>query len=137
MIWPEPVSPLSTLDLLRQPEIRNPWMAVPIEQDVARFEVTMDHAAAVSVLNRLSHLTISAPPPAAAADPRLDCAQGSALDKAHGEIMLAVVLANFKDPHDPRMVEVGGGFSLEVKSLDFDCRRRAARPGSSSRRQPD
>ena len=40
------------------------------------------------------------------------------LDEAHREIMLAVVLADLEDRHDPRMVEVGGGLGLGVEAFD-------------------
>ena len=41
-----------------------------------------------------------------------------ALDEAHREIMLALVLADLVDRHDARMVEVGGGLGLGVEPLD-------------------
>ena len=34
------------------------------------------------------------------------------------EIMLALVLADLEDRHDPRMVEVGGRLGLGVEALD-------------------
>ena len=47
-------------------------------------------------------------------------ALGEALpfDETHREIMLAFVLANLEDRHDPRMVQVGGRLGLGMESLD-------------------
>ena len=53
MIWPEPVSPLSPCDLLGQAEVGDPRVAVPVEQDVGRLEVAVDHAVLVGVLDGL------------------------------------------------------------------------------------
>ncbi len=101
--------PAVELQILHQTEIRDPWVAVPIQEDVARFQVTMDHTPAVSVLNRLSHLGHQRGCIARRQGPLgQTLREALALDKGHGEIMLAVVLADLKDPHNPRMVEVGG-----------------------------
>ena len=43
-----------------------------------------------------------------------------ALDEAHGEIMLPLVLAHLEDRHDPRMIEVGRRLGLGVEPLDVD-----------------
>ena len=57
--------------------------------------------------------------------------QALALDEAHAEIMLALVLADLVDRHDAGMVEVGGRLGLEVEPLDVGLGRRAGPRGSS------
>ena len=60
MIWPDPVSPLSPLDFLRQPEVGHSRVAALVEQDVGRLHVAVNHAALVGILDRLGTFTISA-----------------------------------------------------------------------------
>jgi hypothetical protein len=42
--------------------------------------------------------------------------QRCALDVAHGVIVLAVVLADFEDGHDMRVVQIGGSLGLGVEA---------------------
>ena len=53
--------------------------------------------------------------------------QTLALDKAHAEVMLALVLANLEDGDNAGMVQVGGGLGLEVEALDLGLARQVAR----------
>ena len=53
MIWPEPVKPAVALELLRQPEVGDPGVAVRVQQDVGRLEVAVDHAVLVGVFDGL------------------------------------------------------------------------------------
>ena len=52
------------------------------------------------------------------------CGQAAALDEAHAEVVLALVLADLVDGDDARMVEVGGGLGLDVEPLARRPRRR-------------
>src|SRR5262245_2299484 len=42
--------------------------------------------------------------------------KGAALDEAHGVVLPALVLADFVDRHDVRMIQVGGGFRLRPEA---------------------
>ena len=112
--------PAVALDLLGQPEVGDPGIAVPIEQDVPRLEVAVDHAAPVGILDRLGDRRPSAPAasrggsgPSASRWARL-----SPSTKPMREIMLALVLADLEDRHDARMVEVGRRLGLDVEAAD-------------------
>ena len=41
-----------------------------------------------------------------------------ALDEAHAEVVLALVLADLEDRHDAGVVEIAGGLGLEVEPQD-------------------
>ncbi len=47
--------PAVALDLLRQPEVGDPRVALLVEQDVARLQVAVNHAALVGILDRVGH----------------------------------------------------------------------------------
>ncbi len=81
----------------------------------------MDHAPAVSVLNRLGDLGHQRSRLARRQGPLGQTSREAlALDEGHGEIMLSLVLADLKDRNNPRVVEAGGGFRFGVEAFDVD-----------------
>ncbi len=55
--------------------------------------------------------------------------QIAAVDELHAEIVLALVFADLVDWHDVGMVEVGGGFGFEAKTLEVGGRGQT--PGAN------
>ncbi len=105
------------LNLLGQAEVGDSRVSVPVEQDIGRLEVAVNDPALVGVAdgigdacNQLGRLAGRQWP----AGERLG--KALALNEAHGEVVLASVLADFVDRHDPGMVQVGGRlrFNLEA-----------------------
>jgi len=62
--------------------------------------------------------------------------QTLALDELHAEILLALVLADFVDGHDVRMVELAGGLGLVMKADDLGLAGQFARADELERDQP-
>jgi hypothetical protein len=79
----------------------------------------MNHTALVGILDRLGDLDHQCRG-LARRQRSLGQALGEALpfDEAHREIMLTLVLADLINWHDAWMVEVGGGFGLDVEPPD-------------------
>ena len=107
------------MDLLGQAEVGDLRVAVPVEQDVRWFQVTVDHSVPVGVLDGLGD--------AANQFGRLWGTQrsfgqalGEALsfDETHRKVVLALVLSDLDDRHDSGMVKVGGGLGLSVETYD-------------------
>ena len=107
------------LELLRQPEVGDPRVAFLVEQDVARLEVAVDHAALVGIVDRVGHRGHQRGRLAGRQRPvGQPLRQALALDEAHREVVLALVLADLVDRHDARVVEVGRRLGLGVEPLD-------------------
>ena len=103
-----------------------------VEQDVVRLEVAMDDASIMGVLDRLGDLLHQRRRLARGQRSVGDLLrQAGALDEAHAEIVLVVVLTGLVDRHDRRVLEPGGGLGLQAEPLDVRLVWRAARPGSS------
>ncbi len=111
--------------LLGQPKIAHLGLAVFIQQHVGRLQIAMHDAVLVGISDGLGDLLDkggSFPGPhGPILDPRR---QGAAFDKAHREKVLALVLADFEDRHDPGMVELGRGFRLGFKPQHLFFRRK-------------
>ena len=70
--------PAVGLQLLGQPEVGDPRVAVLVEQNIGRLQVAVDHAALVGVLDGLAHLRPSVRRPrGAGAAPRPGAGKGS------------------------------------------------------------
>ena len=119
MTWPRAGQPAVRLDPLGQAEVGDLRLALPVEQDVGRLEVAVDDAALVGVVDGLGHLGHQ--PGRLARRQRAVgglLGQAAALDEAHAEVVLALVLADLVDRHDVGVVEVGGRLGLDVEPLD-------------------
>ena len=107
------------LELLRQPEVGDPRVAVLVEQDVARLEVAVNHAALVGIVDRFGNRGHQrgrlAGRKRSVGQP---LGQALALDEAHREVVLALVLADLEDRDDPGVIEIGRGLGLGVEALD-------------------
>ncbi len=79
----------------------------------------MDDAPVVGVLDRLGHLARQRGRLARGQWTAGDfLGQARALDEAHAEVVLVLVLADLVDRYDPRVIEPGGGLGLQVKPPD-------------------
>ncbi len=107
------------LQLLRQTEISDARIAVPVEQDVGRLQVTVDHAAPVGILDGVGNAP-SQPGGLSGRQRSVGQALGEAMsvDKTHRKVMLPLVLSHLENRDDPRMVKVGGSLGLGVEALD-------------------
>ena len=63
--------------------------------------------------------------------------EAAAVDKAHREIMLPLVLADLEDRHDARMIEIGRGLGFRMESLDVGRRGQLARENHLHRDDAD
>ena len=119
MIWPEPVSPLSPSSFFASPKSVTRGLPALVEEDVGRLEVAVDHAVPMGILDRLGDLHQQRGGLAWRQRSVGDLLrQALPLDEAHREIMLALVLADLEDRHDPRMIEVGRRLGLGMEAPD-------------------
>ena len=113
------------LDALGQSEIRDEGnqllegrIGPPGKEDVGRLQVAVEDPALMDVVNgpcdrrhqpcRGARISLEA----------LDLrGQVAAVDELHAEVVVAVVLTDFVDRHDVRVVEVRGGLGLEPEAL--------------------
>src|SRR6266566_3654553 len=92
--------------------------AVCIQQNVSRFDVSMQNAVFMCVMDRASYLRDELRRLANRHRPTTDhFVQLSAFDKLHAEIALTIPLAYFVDGNDAGMVETGGSFRFAAKAL--------------------
>ena len=88
------------------------------KEDVGRLQVAVEDAALVGVVDgpcdRRHQPCRGARISAESLDLR---GQVAAVDELHAEVVVAVVLADFVDRHDVRVVEVRGGLGLEPEAL--------------------
>src|SRR5437867_374121 len=103
----------TTLNLLRQTEVRHLRLAMAIEQHVARLQIAMYHASLMRECNRRSNLLHilgrNARRERSLAQLRH---QAAAVDQRHREIVQATLLADLINWHDPWVIEVCGCFGL-------------------------
>jgi hypothetical protein len=94
------------------------WFAFYIEQDISRFDVSMQDAVFVRVMNGASYLCNELR--------RLPCRHRvtadyfiklTAFDEFHAEIAGTLALAYFVDGNNARMIEAGGSFCFPTKAL--------------------
>ena len=118
-IWPVPVSSESAFICLARPKSVTFGCPFAIEQHVGGFEVAVDNSLPMRVFDRLGHLFHQLGCLArwqGTADNLLR--QALAFNEGHREIMLTVVLADFEDRDDPRMVEFGRRLGLGIEPFD-------------------
>ena len=119
-----------------------------IEQNVRGLDVPMQHAPLMRVMHRPSyrcHQTHHPPLPTLhpstlqrsdALTFPIQVRQRAALHQLHAEIVLALVLADFVDRNDIRMIEIGGRFGFGAETLDFNSRGQLARANHLQRNGP-
>src|SRR5687767_15368956 len=93
-----------------------------IDNNVGRFEVAVQDAAFVRIIDRFSNdldVANRAAEPVAVAQfaIRVDPGETLALNKIHGEERLAVVRAYFVDGNDVRVLQTGSGRRFSAKTL--------------------
>ena len=105
---------------LGQSEIGNARLAGVVQEDVRGFEVAVQHALAVRVVDGLGDLLDQY---ACLARGQWAIAhqlgQSLALDVIHREEGIALVLAHFVDGDDVGMLQARGGFGLRAKARYF------------------
>ena len=106
-----------------QSKVRHFWFTRNIHQDVGGFQVSVNDAFLMCIRNGFGNLS----------DDRR-CVYGRqwavfdsigqtvAFDKSHREIVLAVVFADFKDRHDPRMIQIRRRFRFRIEAFDIFLR---------------
>src|SRR5438552_10025926 len=96
-----------------------------IQQNVSRFDVTMQNSMFVRVMDRSRHLgdEFHRAPNRHRLAPS-DFIELSAFDKFHAEVARAIALAYFVNGDNAWMIETGGGFGFPAKALQM----RFARP---------
>jgi len=100
-------------------EIGEVRLALDIEKDVARLEISMEHAALVSEMDGTGNDGQQAG--GARGGHRFATersAERGAVDKGHAEIMLAGLFADFVNANDVGMIETGSGFGLGFEAAD-------------------
>ena len=110
-----------------QAEITYERFPVFTQEDVGRFEIAMENAALVGVVNRTRDFLHRAHGLFEIAAELLcvftECSLG---DEGHAEKVLAVVFSNFVDRKDVGMVELGGGKGFGAKASEFCFSREPA-----------
>src|SRR5213592_385571 len=104
---------------LRQTEIADQWLASIIEQNVSRFDIAMEHSAAVSVFDSTRDLChqLHALPGFIAERGRV-LAQTSFLGELHAEKRQAVLaFAHFINRKDVRVIQTGHRLCLSSETL--------------------
>jgi hypothetical protein len=105
---------------LGQAEVGDVRLAARVEQDVGRFEVAVEDAALVRVMHRPRHRRNKLRGVAQVRSRLGRSAQhreAAALDELHGEVVLALVLADLVDGHDVGVIQLGGGLRLGAEAL--------------------
>ena len=102
-----------------QAEVGHIGLVVAVEEDVRRLQVAVDDAVGVQMLDRPGddahqpHDRVEGK--RLAGDP---LGQALAFDVFHGEVVLAVVLADVVDLRDVGVSQAGGGPGLDLKAAD-------------------
>ena len=114
------VTVLSRLDQSRKAEVGQMRFAFCIEQNVSRFDVAMQNAVLVRVVNVRATLAISSAARRIGIGSRLDnLIKLTAFDELHAEVARAIALADFVDGNDTGMIEAGSGFRFPTKTLQM------------------
>ena len=126
-----------TVDVAGQAEVDEADAAVFADQDVVRFDVPVDHAVVVRVVQRVADacddLDDLGRPILAGDDVQLEPwvvdhrRQVRSFDELHREEVCAVGLADVVDRHDGVVAELRGRRSLPAEPLDVDRRERDVR----------
>jgi hypothetical protein len=91
-------------------------LPIVINQDIRRLQVTVNHSFFVSMVNRKGHRFNKFRSFAGSKRPCGNAmSQRFTLDERHRIEMMAIVLTDFEDRHDSRMIELCGGFRFGLK----------------------
>ena len=105
------------LDAPGQAKIGDVGLSVAVNQDVARLEVAVQNAALMGVMDRPSHGSQHLSR-ARGLHAGRRAAEAPALDQFHGEVVLAVLLADLVDGHDVGVIERCGGLGFALEALN-------------------
>ena len=116
---PSPGQTRIFFDLLRQAEIGDFRLALPVEHNIGRLEVAVDDSLLMGAFDRLGdyHDDLGGLPRRQRPIGNF-LRQAFAFDERHRKIMLPVVLADFEDGDDAGMIEFGRRFGLGVEPFD-------------------
>ena len=117
----------AVLDPLGKSEIRHTRRAGLVQQDVAGFQVAVDHTLLVGELHRLTNLDHQGR--GLARRQRVfgeSGRQALAFNERHREIVLAFADPKFVDRHDTRMNQTGGRFGFDAKPLNVGFRGKVS-----------
>src|SRR5262249_31705363 len=107
------------LQALGHAEVADLGLTVFVDEDVAGLQVAMDDAMTVREMDSVGDLPHQLGRCARRQWALLQSGhEAAAFDKPHGEVVLAAVLADLKDRHDSRMIEMACGFRLYIEALD-------------------
>ena len=105
------------LDPLGQAEVGDVRMPLVIDQDVGRLQVAMQdapHMGMVHSLGRLGQKRCRGP--GIVLEGRELLGEVSPLDELHAEVLLTLMVANFINRHDPRVIQQCDGLGLVLES---------------------
>jgi hypothetical protein len=104
---------------LGQAEVRNPRLISPINQDILRFEIAMNDASLVSIVDSTGNL-LNVHRRILSRERRVanNLLQISPLHIVHGEVMLTLAFPDLVDGHDVGMLELSRRFRLSTKAFD-------------------
>src|SRR5436190_24379899 len=104
---------------LRQTEIADKWLAAIVEQNVSRFDIAMEHSAAVSVFDRARDFRHEFhAPPRFVAERRNVLAQTSLLRELHAKKRQAVLaFAHFINRKNVRVIQTGHCLCFSSETL--------------------
>ena len=104
---------------LGQAEVGDVRLALGVQQNVARFQIPMQDAAQVGVVDRTGHQRQQLNRLARLVEVVADMLfQTAPLDQFHAEIVAALAFANFVDGDDVRMIEPGSRLGFDAKAAD-------------------
>ena len=121
------------LDPLGQAEVGHVRLTPRVEQHVGRFQVAVEDAALVGMVDGPRYLSQSPGRlPRRVHHPVEPPIEASAVEQSHAEVMVALMLAHLVDRHDVRVVEVGHGLGLDAEPVDIG---RAGEPAGQDHLQ--